>query len=215
MENRTLSILEESSAPPPDDKNTPPLSATHFNGVTRDVVEALIRGDHRAFDTIYLRCFEPIRGFFGAIIRNEAQAEELCQELFARLWEKRDSIDPKLNFKSFLYTVAKTAALKHLRHRRVVERYEGYCQTADPGLVFAPDQSIVAHELGMMIDLSIDRMPHQRRAVFEMSRVERLSNSEIAIRLGIRESTVRAHLHNAIMELKELLTVMLIFITFV
>jgi RNA polymerase sigma-70 factor (ECF subfamily) len=215
MENRVLSNPNLSSSDiRTSDRTDPDLPAAYFGCVTKEVVSAFVGGDHHAFDIIYLRCFEPIRAFFCVILRNESLAEELCQEMFARLWERRHTIDPRFNFKSYLYTVAKTAALKHLRHRRVVERYEGFHRD-DFGLdTGAPDGAIIADELEMAIRLAVEGMPHQRRMVFEMSRIEKLSNSEIAERLGIRESTVRAHLHNAVKELRELVTEVLFLFIF-
>lgn len=177
---------------------------TGFDNITKEVVAAFASGDHRAFDQIYLRCFEPVCGFFKMLLRNETVAEELAQELFVKLWENRGSINPELNFKSYLYTVAKSAAFKYLRHKRVVEKYENYRGTEVAEMTDAPDENLIAGELQAMIKRALDQMPRQRRQVFEMSRVEKLSNGEIASRLGIRESTVRAHLHNVIKKLRGL-----------
>ena len=179
---------------------------TGFENITKDVVSAFVAGDHRAFDQIYLRCFEPICGFFCMLLRNETIAEELTQDLFVRLWENRHAINPELNFKSYLYTVAKSSAFKYLRHKRVVERYENYRYLDSLGLSDAPDEELMAGELQIIIKYSLDGMPKQRRQVFEMSRVEKLSNGEIASRLGIQESTVRAHLHNVIKKLRGLVS---------
>ncbi len=175
-----------------------------FGNITKEVVSAFAAGDHRAFDQIYLRCFEPIRGFFCMLLRNESVAEELTQELFVHLWENRRAVDPRLNFKSYIYTVAKSSAMKYLRHKRVVEKYEGFRLVNDPESAGTPDEGLIARELQLMMQISLDSMPRQRRKVFEMSRLERLSNPEIAMKLGISESTVRAHLHNATRKLREI-----------
>lgn len=191
--------------------NFPP---TRLENITKEVLSAFVDGDHRAFDHIYLCCFEPINGFFRMLLHNETVAEELCQEMFVRLWENRHSIDPERNFRSYLYTVAKSSALKHLRHKRVVEKYENFRQSENSELSDAPDEELLAGELQLMIKLALDKMPRQRRQVFEMSRMERLSNGEIASRLGIRESTVRAHLHNVIKKLKGLVSIFFLFFLF-
>ena len=179
--------------------------------ISKELLSDLTRGDHRAFNKIYLLCFEPIRGFFRMLLHNEAVAEELCQELFVRLWENRQTIDPSLNFKSYIYTMAKTSAMKYMRHKKVVEKYESFRLSNTSELTHAPDEGLIASELQLMIQLSLDKMPRQRRQIFEMSRTERLSNKEIAVKLGIQESTVRAHMHNAYKELKGLVYVLFIF----
>ncbi len=187
-------------------------SSVELRVITKEMVSAFVDGDHRAFDRIYLCCYEPVRSFFCMLLRNEAIAEELCQELFVRLWENRRTVDPELNFKSYIYTVAKSSAMKYLRHKKVVEKYEDFRLRLGSDVADAPDEGLVAGELELMIRLMLDKMPRQRRAVFEMSRVERLSNGEISTKLGISESTVRAHLHNVIKELRKLVS-FFVFIT--
>ncbi len=179
------------------------LSPVEFGSITKEVVSAFVDGDHCAFDSIYLCCFEPIKGFFQMLLRNEAIAEELSQELFVRLWEGRHAINPELNFKSYLYTVAKSSAMKYLRHKKVAEKYEEFRLRIGSDLTDSPDEALAAEELQLIIDIMLDKMPRQRCMVFEMSRVDKLSNGEISLKLGISESTVRAHLHNVIKELRK------------
>jgi RNA polymerase sigma-70 factor (ECF subfamily) len=183
-----------------------------FTPDLRKVLAALSAGDSRAFDTIYLRFFEPIRAFFLLLLHNEAEAEELCQELFVRLWENREKVNPDLNFKSFFYTVAKSMAMKHLRHKQVIDKYTNFRLRENPDLEEAADEGLMENELSLLLRISLENMPEQRRRVFELSRFENLTNEEIASRLNIRESTVRAHLHLALKELRERLTVLLLFV---
>jgi hypothetical protein len=96
------------------------------------------------------------------------------------------------------------SAMKYLSHKRVVEKYEGLRLGSDPGSAGAPDDGLIASELRLRMQISLDKMPRQRRTVFEMSRMERLSIPQIALKPGISESTVRAHLHNATRQLRKL-----------
>ena len=194
-------IAEETALPRP----------VEFLMITKEVLSALEAGDSRAFDTVYLHCFEPIRAFFCLLLHNEAEAEELCQDLFVRLWENRRTINPDLNFRSYLYTMAKTSALKYFRHKQVRDKYVNFRlrEYSDPGE--APDEELMGNELSLLVRISLEKMPEQRRKVFEMSRFENLTNGEIADRLNIRESTVRAHLHHALKILKGLLVLVVFF----
>ncbi len=147
----------------------------------------------------------PVRGFFRMVLRNDALAEELCQELFVRLWENRHMVNPELNIRSYIRSTAKSSAMNHLRHKQVSDRYMTFRLNVDLDPSDAPDEQLMASELGYRIRLALDKMPEQRRRVFEMSRDESLSNGEIATRLGITESTVRVHVHKTLKELGELL----------
>ncbi len=183
-----------------------------FMAITKEVLSALMAGDSRAFDTVYLCCFEPIRAFFFLLLHNETEAEELSQELFVELWENRQKINPDLNFRSYLYTVAKTSALKYFRHRLVKDKYVDFRLRERPDSGTLPDEEMLEKELSLLIRTSLAKMPEQRRRIFEMSRFDSLTNGEIADRLNIQESTVRVHLHHALKELKELIGLFVFFL---
>lgn len=198
-----------SCAPDPDRTATPKMSG--FRSVTKDILSALGNGDIRAFDRVYLSCFEPIRAFFRLLLHNDAEAEELCQELFVRLWENREAINPELNFRSYLYTMAKTSAMKYLRHKQVENKYVNFRIVEDPEQGGEPDERMLESELSLLLRISLERMPEQRRRVFEMSRFENMTYGQIADRLRIRESTVRAHLHHALKEIREAISLWMFF----
>lgn len=183
-----------------------------FLSVTKEMLSGLNAGDSQAFDSIYLYCFEPIQAFFRLLLHNDAEAEELCQELFVRLWENRRTINPNLNFRSYLYTIAKTSAMKYLRHKQVENKYANFRLREDPDLGGSSDEGMMESELSLLIRISLEKMPEQRRKVFEMSRFDNLSNGEIASRLNIQESTVRAHLHHALKEIKNVIAVLALFL---
>ncbi len=189
------------------DGNAP---AAKSGDITNEVVAAFCAGDHRAFETIYLRCMEPIRGFLRMVLRNDAVAEDLCQELFVRLWENRHMVNPELNLWSYIKAAAKSSAMNYLRHKQVAEKYTNFRLNMGLNHSNAPDEQLMASELQFLMRGTLNKLPEQRRRVFEMSRDESLSNTEIADRLGISESTVRVHLHKALKELGELLMFCLI-----
>ncbi len=174
--------------------------------IPREVVVAFREGDHRAFETIYLSCADSIRGFFRMILRNDAVAEELCQDLFVRIWENRHLVNPELNFRSYIRRAAKSSAMNYLRHRQVAEKYTSFRLNMDNRPDNAPDEQLMASELQLLIALALDKMPEQRRRVFRMSRVEGLPYTTIAESLGMSESTVRVHLFKALKDLSGLLS---------
>lgn len=187
----------------PDPDQTVTRKTSGFQSITKEILSAFGNGDRRAFDTVYLCCFEPIRAFFRLLLHNDAEAEELCQDMFVRLWENRKAINPDLNFRAYLYVVAKTSAMKHLRHKQVRNKYVNFRLREDPEHEGAPDERMLENELLLLIRLHMEKMPRQRRKVFEMSRFDSMANDQIADRLDIRESTVRTHLHHALKGIKE------------
>ncbi len=179
--------------------------------IPREVAAAFRDGDHRAFETIYLSCAESIRGFFRVILRNDAVAEELCQDLFVRIWENRHQVNPELNIRSYIRRAAKSSAMNYLRHKQVADKYTNFRLNMDVRPDNAPDEQLMAAELQLLIALALDKMPEQRRRVFEMSRVEGLPYATIAESLGMSESTVRVHLYKALKDMSGLLSAIAIF----
>lgn len=200
-EVRGLKNFDKAAANPP---------RSDFGQITPEILAALRDGDYRAFDRIYFLCFGPIEIFARMLLRNDSEAEEVCQELFAKLWEKRENIDPQRNFKSYMYTLVKSAVLNRLEHKNVVNKYVNFRLKSEPDMEYSPDESLMSNEVSLMVQIAIDRMPEQRQRVFRMSRMEELSNEQIAKRLNITTATVRAHLHHATKELRELMALFIL-----
>lgn len=193
--------------------NERPTKSLFSNKVTLEILEAVRKGDHEAFATIYLHYVDPVSNFLGILLHSAEDAEELCQQIFVKIWENRGKIDPQSNFHGYLYRMTRSAALKHLAHKKVKDKYLNFVLTSEPEMGVSPDEIIVSNEMSLLISLCLNNMPEQRRRVFEMSRFKNLSHDEIAERLGISRNTVRAHIYNALKELKELVALLLFFFT--
>ncbi len=94
-----------------------------------------------------------------------------------------------------------------LKHKAVEQKYQQQSEPEDYNYYSTDDihDQLYVKELQLLIKLTIDRMPEQRRKVFLMSRQEDMSHTEIAERLGISIRTVERHIYLALGELKEVL----------
>lgn len=79
-------------------------------------IEALQHGDHQAFEKVFLGYFDKVKYFLNGLLRSEADAEELAQDIFVNLWQNREAIDPQKSFNTYLYTIARNTALNYLKH---------------------------------------------------------------------------------------------------
>ena len=180
--------------------------------ITRQELEALRVGDHDAFRTVYLHYATPIRDFLTLLTRSADEAEEITQEVFVQVWEKRERIDPRKSIKGYLYTIARNSALNLFEQQKVRSRYtDSPLSRAEDD--WASDELLIAEETELLIEIAVSRMPEQRRRVFELSRREELKSTEIAERLGISRHTVDNHLATAKKDIRELLSLfMLLFV---
>lgn len=186
---------------------------SEFTDVTKDILEALRCGDYIAFEKVYNKCIQPMRALFRLILQNDTDVEDQCQELFIKLWEQRERIDPDSNFRAYLYQMARTSAFMVIRRRNVVNKFMDFKFNTEPDIAHSPDSEFLRKEIMLMMRLALRNMPPLRRKVFEMSRIEGLKHEEIAKRLNISSGNVSNHLNRALKDIKELITLIVFFLS--
>src|SRR6266516_5130210 len=82
-------------------------------------LERLRTGDEEAFESLFRAYVEPLCAFAYSYVESEPAAQEIVQDLFARLWERRDSLEVPRNVQAYLYGATRNRAINHLRNRRV------------------------------------------------------------------------------------------------
>lgn len=87
--------------------------------ISTETLEKLRNGDHKAFEEVFIAYFDKINILIDGYIKSKPDAEELAEELFANLWENRQTIDITKSFSAFIHTSARNIALNFLRHKYV------------------------------------------------------------------------------------------------
>ena len=184
------------------------MPAGNDTTVPREWVEQLREGDHQAFSRIFSAFYLPVRNFLNLLTHSMDDAEEICQELFAKVWQNRKNLDPSKNFRAYLYTIARHETYDFFKRQKLIDAqaYQSWQADADG----CADEIIIAKETELLINLAVSRMPKQRRRIFELSRFEGMSNAEIAKQLNIRKNAVEKQLSYAMKDIREVLTAFLI-----
>lgn len=145
-----------------------------------------------------------MRPFVRSITRSEADAEEVIQETFVRVWLARDGITEVQDLAKWLFTIASRESIRYMKRklsqeRKLAEsaRSAGLVSTASP-----LEYSLVA-ELRRIVGEAIRDMPPQRRLIYQLSREEGLKPSAIAARLSLSTGTVKNVLSRALKEIRE------------
>ena len=157
------------------------------------------------FEKLFKLHFEPLCHFANGIINDPEASKDICQKVFIVLWEKRQSIDPDQNVKSYLFTSVKNKSLNFLRDHKKFRSSFLDLECLDIPADDAHDSETRKNELIQEIKKSISNLPEKCRKVFEMSRFDGKKYKEIAEELGISIKTVEAHMSRAMKELRELL----------
>ncbi len=168
------------------------------------LVSFLRRGDENAFAEIYRRYWRILYTTARQKIYNSEVIEELLQDLFTRLWERRaESVI--LNLKSYLFTSLKYAIIDHVKSKMVRERYVAYALAQHPDSDQVTGEVIDLGDLMQALEQSLAGMPEKTRQIFRLNRLEYKSVKEISQMLEMPERTVEYHLTKAVRALRLLL----------
>jgi len=178
-----------------------------------ELLTLLKDSDRDAFAAIYERYFSALYLHAYNRLRDNGEAKDMVQELFAQLWEKRETGDLKTNLSNYLYTAVRNRVLNALAHQQVRSKYFQSLL-----LVVDPSQSITDHrarerQLAAIIEKEVQALPPKMREVFELSRKANLTYKEIAGALDITEQSVRSHVKGALKILRVKLGI-LVYIAF-
>jgi RNA polymerase sigma-70 factor (ECF subfamily) len=177
--------------------------------ITSEILKALKKGEHKAFDTVFIACFEKVKRFIAGLVRSQEDAEDLAQNVFIKLWTERQTLDTKHSFHSFLYTMARNAAYNHIKHQIVHTNYVNEYIPQEE--VSTPEELVFAKEIELLTEMALHRMPEKRSKIYRLSRSEGLSNDEIATRLKISRKTVENNLSMALAEIRRIIRLSVIF----
>ncbi len=160
------------------------------------LVKELSRGNLIAFNTLF-RCYSvKLYRFAYGYLRSAPECEELVQDVFTKIWEKRSDLKEELSFKSYLFTIAFNLIRKHFRTRFYTAEYLKSRINSDLDLQTTEK---ISYEFTMQYirDL-VDHLPERRREIFVRSRFEGQNITEIAEELKISHKTVENQLTAAL-----------------
>lgn len=176
------------------------------------LLERMHGGDSGALGLLYVRYSPHVYELALHFSGNTEEAEDISHNVFCRFWERHGQIADISSLKAYLFKMTRNEILTLFRHRQVERNYMRQQQIEmDPSPVSDDNARITAAELLEMVNLAIERMPELRRRIFMMSRYDELTYAEIAERLDISPRTVQYHIGKALVDLRKLLQVMVLF----
>jgi RNA polymerase sigma-70 factor (ECF subfamily) len=169
----------------------------------KELLEKLRKGDSFAFEVLFYKYRNRIKGFAVKMIPSKIDSEEILQEVFVKLWLTKEAINPEKDFQSYLFSITKNLILDHLKS--AVNRKLYFI-----GELFQTDlleentaEDLISHEAQEKLLELIDEIPERRREIFRLSRFEGLSYKQIAEKLHISENTVDSQIRNALAFLRK------------
>jgi len=172
-------------------------------------------GDAEAFDTIYRTYSKKMFHFALGLVKDPEISRDLVQEVFVNIWEKREQVDPDLNFDNYVFTITYNSIRKFFRKKSIETKVMDHLVKNSPEVIDNTDGILIYNELLELASKAIETLPPKRKKVYKLSRQEGMKIKEIAGKLDISPRTAENHLAKALKFLKEeLASISLIMLVF-
>lgn len=170
-----------------------------------ELLRKIQQSDVQSFELLYKRMWEPLFLFAYKRLKSKKDAEDVVQQVFMSIWERRQTTHISTSFSSYLYSAVRYEVIDQLAlMMKTAHQLSHLEENTLPGFNETATL-LLARELDNDIAEYIGTMPRQMQKIFRLSREEQLSPQEIAQQLDISEKTVRNQLCIAISKLRPLI----------
>lgn len=170
--------------------------------IDRETILLMSKGDKKAYETMFRRFYPKVHRFVAMLLKNKDDADDVCQLIFLKIWNKREKFTDIRDFDSYLFILTKYTVINYISSRHVmpidIHSLPELCSNES-----SPFDDVVVKDTQLLVDMVVENMPQQRQMIYRMSREQHLKNEEIAQRLGVQKKTVENHLNLALKEIKK------------
>ena len=169
-------------------------------------------GDHAAFRTLVERHQDAVVGTVAKMLGNSADAEDIAQQVFLRIWRHAKNYRPDAKFTTYLFTIARNLVFNESRRRSrrkevsTEEREETSHLEVEASPDRQPDAELLQAELQRAVDAAIAALPEAQRMAVVLRRYEQMPYEEIAVVLKLSLPAVKSLLFRARAALRESLS---------
>ena len=167
----------------------------------KQLVDRALKGDTAAFEKIVRSYVKELGSLAKYYVKSHDAAEDIVQNLFVHLWEKRGTIRIEGTVRTYLYAAIRNLSLDFLKHQTIDKKYSYRYSQLVP-LPSTPHEIAEHRELDILITQALEKLPERRRIVFILNKYFNMTYAEIAEILEISVKTVDAHMVNAVKSLR-------------
>jgi RNA polymerase sigma-70 factor, ECF subfamily len=167
--------------------------------------------DRKAFEKLFRDHYKILCRFARGYIHDFESAEEIVQDVFVNLWQKKDTIIQERQVKSYLFTSVKNRCLNFIRDNK---KFRSFYLDVEVELEIPVNEKDYFSEAYVenKVKQALNKLPEKCRKVFELSRFDEMKYKDVAETLGISIKTVEAQISKALKILKEELSDLLLII---
>ena len=167
-------------------------------------------GNLPAFNKIFRAYYNNVKHYIRDFVKSMEVAEGIAQEVFIKLWEVKERVDPERNFGAFLFKIAHNLSLKYIQKKQKEDAFLAEMAYSSEGI--STDDEYMNRELLKRIDEVVEQLSDQKKKIYQMSVIDGDSIEDIAEKLNINHRTVSNTLRLAINEVKEKIKVIIPFL---
>jgi RNA polymerase sigma-70 factor (family 1) len=156
--------------------------------------------EKKEFVEMFHRLYSPVRNFIYYQTGDKDLADDLAQDTFSKIWEKRETVRQE-TAKSLVYTIASNLCKNRFEHNKIVFEFaSNYTQT---NVSASPEFEMEMKEFNERLKMAINQLNEKNRTVFLMNRIDGFTYNEIAENLGLSVKAIEKRMKNALDELKQ------------
>lgn len=180
-----------------------------------EIVEQIRNGNKTAFESVFKMYYSHLCSYANKFVLDVDVSEEIIQELFFQIWQKKEDLNITTSLKSYLFRAAHNSSLNYIKHKNIQLKYQEQTLAQQQDIFYEQTVSSELNDLQERIRQAIDKLPTERRKVFVLNRYDELSYKEVADKLNISVKTVENQIGKALKflreELKDYLPVLMFF----
>lgn len=179
-----------------------------LNKSETELVQKLNKGSIKAFDEIYELYARRLLAFCLKYTKSKENAEEIMEDTFVWVWNNRQNIKTDSPLKAIIFLRAKHYLINAYRkvvNSPVYEDYMDYLDHKDSNHSMSSDSALEYDDFVKQVHRMIDKLPIAQQEIIKLSKIEMLSNKEIAHLLNYSEQTVKNQLSLGLKQLREML----------
>lgn len=169
----------------------------------RLILTALRNGDSEAFELLYHRYSKLIFRKLVGMLKHIPLAEELTQDVFVKIWDKREIIDLAKPFRYYILSIANNMVSDLYRKAAREKHLEELIISSSAEMYNPVEEMLFYKESESLLNKAIENLPSQQKIVFKMCKIDGKSYEEAGVLLGISTSTVSNHLVKATKNIKK------------
>ena len=157
-------------------------------------IAALKRGEIETFNLLYELYGRRLLAYVSKATRTREDAADIVHDIFISVWHNRENLDTQSDIGELLFSLAYRRRIDYFRHLSTVPVFADFTASHDNDNLTdssSGHQTLEYHEFLADIERALNTLPKRQREIVRLSRMDGLTNSEIAARLGITEKTVR------------------------